>query len=123
MPQPPIANSTVWVLPITIIPAAIRRRASVAVSVDRRSCQTCEPPVVTRPSISIRSLSAIGMPCSGPIAWPDRIALSAASAASRASAGVDLDKGVQLLVVRGDAREQRLDQFDRREPAGADLGG
>src|SRR5215472_686759 len=31
VPQPPIANSTVCVLPITISPAAIRRRASVAV--------------------------------------------------------------------------------------------
>ena len=31
VPQPPIANSTVWVLPMTIMPAAIRRRAIVAV--------------------------------------------------------------------------------------------
>ena len=36
--------------------------------------------------------------------------------------GVNLDKGVQLLVVRVDARQQRLDQIDRREPAGADFG-
>src|SRR6516164_4903245 len=62
VPQPPIANSTVCVLPITISPAAIRRRAKVAVTVDRRSRQTSEPPVVTFPSISIRSLSAIGIP-------------------------------------------------------------
>src|ERR1700745_790982 len=53
VPPPPIANSTVWVLPITISPAAIRRFASVAVTVDRRCRQTCDPPVVTRPSISI----------------------------------------------------------------------
>ena len=31
VPQPPIANSTVWVLPITIMPAAIKRLAMVAV--------------------------------------------------------------------------------------------
>src|SRR5437899_3601787 len=87
VPQPPIANSTVCVLPITISPAAIRRCARVAVTADRRSRQTIEPPVVTRPSISTKSLSPIGIPCSGPIACPDRIALSAASAASRASSG------------------------------------
>src|SRR6516164_5994213 len=85
VPQPPIANSTVCVLPITISPAAIRRRASVAVQRDCRFLHTSEPPVVTLPSISIRSLSAIGIPCRGPIACPERIALSAASAANRAS--------------------------------------
>ena len=31
VPQPPIANSTVWVLPSTIMPAAIIRLAIVAV--------------------------------------------------------------------------------------------
>ena len=86
VPQPPIANSTVCVLPSTIIPAETTRRASVAVVGDTRFAQTFEPPVVTRPSRSTRSLSAIGTPCSGPTAWPERIARSAASAASRASA-------------------------------------
>src|SRR3984893_11944646 len=62
VPQPPIANSTVWVLPRTIIPAPISRRARVAVTGERRSRHTIEPPVVTRPSRSIRSLSAIGTP-------------------------------------------------------------
>src|SRR5437763_16422263 len=32
VPQPPIANSTVWVLPRTIMPAPISRRARVAVA-------------------------------------------------------------------------------------------
>ena len=85
VPQPPIANSTVCVLPRTIMPAAISLRASVAVAGERRSRHAIEPPVVTRPSRSIKSLSAIGTPCSGPTEWPERIALSAASAASRAS--------------------------------------
>src|SRR5215831_6351384 len=38
VPQPPIANSTVCVLPSTISPAATRRLARVAVTIDRRSC-------------------------------------------------------------------------------------
>src|SRR5271169_4218754 len=46
VPQPPIANSTVCVLPMTISPAAISRRASVAVQRDCRFRHTSEPPVV-----------------------------------------------------------------------------
>jgi hypothetical protein len=86
VPKLPIANSTVCVLPSTIIPAAMRRSASVAVTGDTRLAQTFEPPVVTRPSRSTRSLRAMGTPCSGPTRCPAREALSAASAASRASA-------------------------------------
>src|SRR3954471_23759130 len=37
VPQPPIANSTVWVLPSTIIPAAKKRLTKVAVTAERRS--------------------------------------------------------------------------------------
>ena len=85
VPNEPIANSTVCVLPSTIMPAPISRSASVAVTGETRSIQTFEPPVVTRPWRSTRSFSAIGMPCSGPIRWPLVIARSAASAASRAS--------------------------------------
>src|SRR5438034_2108561 len=36
VPQPPIANSTVWVLPRTMSPAAINFRAQGAVTADRR---------------------------------------------------------------------------------------
>src|SRR5438132_8122470 len=43
VPQPPIANSTVCVLPITISPAASRRCARVAATADRRSPQTMRP--------------------------------------------------------------------------------
>src|SRR5258707_12029071 len=84
VPQPPIANSTVCVLPITISPAAIRRCARVAVQRDRRSRQSIEPPVVTRPSLSITPLTAIGTPRNGPTACPDRFPLSAAPPASPA---------------------------------------
>src|SRR5690242_16425365 len=50
VPNEPIANSTVWVLPRTIMPAPISRSASVAVTGDTRSIHAFEPPVVTRPS-------------------------------------------------------------------------
>jgi hypothetical protein len=86
VPQLPIANSTVCVLPSTIMPALIKRSARVAVTGDTRLAHTFDPPVVTRPSRSTRSLSAIGTPWSGPTRWPERMALSAASAAIRASA-------------------------------------
>ena len=86
VPQLPIANSTVCVLPRTIMPAAMSRSARVAVTGDTRSAHTLEPPVVTRPSRSTRSLSAMGTPWSGPTRCPERIARSAASAARRASA-------------------------------------
>ena len=66
VPQLPIANSTVCVLPSTIMPAAMTRSARVAVTGETRSAQNFEPPVVTRPSRSTRSLRAIGTPCSGP---------------------------------------------------------
>ena len=96
VPKPPIANSTVCVLPSTIMPAAISRSASVAVTGEIRSFQTLEPPVVTRPCMSTRSLSAIGTPCSGPTRWPERMALSAASAASRASASCTAMKACSM---------------------------
>src|SRR6516164_10511751 len=50
VPQPPKANSTVWVLPRMIMPALINFCARAAVMVERRSRQTELPPVVTRPS-------------------------------------------------------------------------
>ena len=74
VPHPPMANSTVWVLPSTIMPCAISRRARVAVRSALRSRHASQPPVTVLPSISIRSFNAIGTPCSGPTAWPARIA-------------------------------------------------
>src|SRR2546422_6689036 len=44
VPKEPIANSTVWVLPSTIMPAATSRSARVAVTGDTRSIHTFEPP-------------------------------------------------------------------------------
>ena len=85
VPQPPMANSTVLALPMTIAPASISRRASVAVAGETRLSQCLLPPVVTRPSMSMMSFSAMGTPCQGPIPWPARIALCAASAQALAS--------------------------------------
>src|SRR5688572_32586413 len=58
VPKEPIANSTVWVLPSTIIPAETMRLTSVAVTGDTRSAHTLDPPVVVRPSMSTMSLTA-----------------------------------------------------------------
>src|SRR5260370_7298261 len=52
VPQLPIANSTVWVLPSTIIPAAIAPSARVAVPGQTPFAQTFDPPAVTPPSRS-----------------------------------------------------------------------
>ena len=91
-----------------------RRRAMVrAGSPSRRSC--------IRPSMSMMSLIAIGTPCKGPSAWPERMAWSAASAASRACRCIDLDEGMQLRIVRRDPRQQCIHQIDRRQAPRRDL--
>ena len=72
VPQAPMANSTVRVLPSTMTPAAASRLARVAVTSETRFSQTFEPPVVIRPSRSMMSLSAIGTPWKRPTAWPAR---------------------------------------------------
>src|SRR5438128_2900667 len=54
VPQLPIANSTVWVLPRTIMPAELSRSARVAVTGETRPIHTFERPVVTRPSSPTR---------------------------------------------------------------------
>ena len=58
------------------------RRASVAVTGETRESQTFEPPVVTRPSISMMSLSATGTPWNRLAALPARRAESASRAAA-----------------------------------------
>ena len=86
------------------MPAAISLRISVAVCGAIRLRQAAVPPMATSPSISTRSLIAIGMPCSGPTAWPERMALSAASAASRALAALTETKAWSL----GSRRSMRV---------------
>ena len=111
-----------WVLPSSIMPAAISLRISVAVRGAMRLRQTAVPPVATSPSISTRSLIAMGMPCSGPTAWPERMALSAASAARRAFAALTVAKAWSLAPAV-DPRQVVFDQIDRGKPARGDLGG
>ena len=50
-----------------------------------QSSSTFEPRVVRLPRVGVKSLSAIGSPCSGPTAAPAASARSAASACANAS--------------------------------------
>src|SRR5260370_25845153 len=70
VPQLPIANSTVWVLPSTIMPAAIARPARAAVPGETRLAHTYEPPRVPPPSPSTRPLRAMLPPSLPPISSP-----------------------------------------------------
>src|SRR5260221_14245316 len=76
VPQPPMANSTVCVLPSTIMPCAIMRLAIVAVTVERRRRRLAEPPTGISPSRTITAFRAIGTPCSCPTAGPELVFLS-----------------------------------------------
>ena len=62
VPQPPMANSTVCVLPRTTIPCAISFFANVAVRVAQFDVKASLPPVTILPSSSIKSFNAIGTP-------------------------------------------------------------
>ncbi len=61
----PNANSCRLVLPMTMAPASRRRRTTSA-SLDGCRAGSADPDVVGVPSTSMRSLTEIGMPCSGP---------------------------------------------------------
>src|SRR5438128_3485464 len=84
-PHAPYANSTRCVLPSGIMPAASRWSAALAVSAAMPCGRAFDPAVVLRPRICTRSLIAIGSPCSGPRAAPERRSRSALAAAARAS--------------------------------------
>jgi len=85
VPKLPMANSTLCVLPSTIIPAPRSFFTSVAVCGETRFSHTFEPPVVMRPSQSMMSFTATGIPWNGPTACPAALASSAAFAARSAS--------------------------------------
>ena len=72
VPQPPRANSTIWVLPRTMAPASTRRSTTGAVRSETRPRHVADPAAQALPSISIKSFTAIGMPSSGPKARPAR---------------------------------------------------
>ncbi len=113
-PKPPNANSTMCVLPSGIMPAASSRVSAVPVWSDTRPSQVFDPAVVCRPFRCIRSLSAIGRPCSGPRA-PAGLPLGVGGARQRQRVvAIDVDERVQLAVQLRDARETAGDDFLRR---------
>ena len=66
------------------------------------------------------SLSAMGIPCSGPRSLPARCSASSARACASAASRSDGDEGVDLRIVDVDARQARVDQLGRRDRAGLD---
>ena len=90
----PAPNSGVFVLPITIAPAARRRSTSSESCSGTCSANSGEPYVVRIPAVSSRSLTAIGRPWRTPRGgW-----LSASSAARSASSG---SSSVTIALTRG----------------------
>ena len=103
VPQPPKANSTVWVLPMITAPAARRRSTTVAVRLDSLAGRAREPAPSMWPSISNRSLMATVTPCSGPRRTPARSMPSRARAIWRASSRYTSTKALS----RGSSRSIR----------------
>jgi len=85
VPHPPIATSTVWVLPIRIPPALSSLSVIIALHFGKRPISAAEPPVVSWPATSTISFSANGTPVRGPRGYPRFTARSATSASARAS--------------------------------------
>ena len=85
VPQPPRANCTIWVLPMMMAPAALSLWVKWASDFAMLLANMGEPIVVTLPSISTKSFTAIGRPWSGPNEYPAFRIWSDALAASKAS--------------------------------------
>ncbi len=123
VPQPPIANSTVWVLPSTIMPGAKKRsrqgRGDRRAAVAPHHRAAGRDPALDVDQVLERDRHAVQRP--DRMAGADR--LVGRLGGEPRVVGIDLDKGVQLRVVRRDAREQRLDDIDRRQAPRRDLGG
>ncbi len=81
-------------LPSKTAPADFRRRTTSASSVGTRSLNTALAAVVRMPCVSMRSLSAIGMPWSGPRHRPRWISLSASRACCSAWSAVTVIKAL-----------------------------
>ena len=80
----PMANSLMVCFPSSTDPASLSFAMTVASSSGTRSAKTFDPPVVSTPLVSYRSLWAMGMPWSGPLDWPPVMAFSASRASARA---------------------------------------
>src|SRR5215467_5442698 len=94
IPLPPYANSCKLFFPTNTAPAC-RKRRTISASSDgtRFSCNALAD-VVRTPAVSIRSLSAMGIPCSGPRHIPRTISSSAARASASADSSVTVIKAL-----------------------------
>ena len=80
----PHANGWVVVLPSTMAPASRARRTASASASGTRPASTAAPHAVSTPALSKMSLTASGMPHSGPPGSPRAHSRSARRASSRA---------------------------------------
>ena len=69
----PIANSSMFVLPISTAPACSSLRTASALKVGIKFPRIFEEQVVSIPSVHILSLIATGTPARGPVSSPDSI--------------------------------------------------
>jgi hypothetical protein len=84
----PNAYSCRFVLPTITAPARRSRPVTTASAATGSFDATCDPAVVGTPAWSIRSFSAMGIPCSGPRSWPPASSASACRASARAASAV-----------------------------------
>ena len=87
-------------LPTTMAPAASSRVTTSASSSGTRSANTALEAVVSTPAVSMLSLSAIGMPCSGPRHCPPASSAPSAAARSRARSPVTVTKALRRASMR-----------------------
>jgi hypothetical protein len=83
--EEPMANSSMLVLPTKTLPASRSFFATVASYGGTKLARILEAQVVNVPRVQTLSFKARGMPMSGDCGSPEASALSAASAAARAS--------------------------------------
>jgi hypothetical protein len=85
----------------------------------RLSASLGDPAAVTAPATSIRSLTATGRPCSGPLTRPAAVSASLAAGLGPGLVGQHGHERAQPPVQRLDAPERLLDQLGARpQPAG-----
>ena len=116
----PAPNSGVFVLPITIAPAARRRSTSSESCSGTCSANSGEPYVVRIPAVSSRSLTAIGRPCRAP---RGALAVRLVGGVQRELGVEQRDDRVHARVDRRDPLEVRLHHLARGELTGADARG
>src|SRR5947207_11849836 len=88
----PMANSSRFVLPMTIAPAARRRVTTVASYGGRHPSRMRDAQVVGTPRVHMLSLSATGTPARGPGSPPVATPRSTGSAAARAWSPITVGK-------------------------------